>query len=52
VARLHAPIGLPGLEGKAPSVIAVSLAADLLLRLGANENAAVQPRRGETWGGS
>ena len=52
VARLHAPIGLPGLEGKEPSVIAVSLAADLLLRLRANEDEAVQPRLGETGGGS
>lgn len=52
VARLHAPIGLPGLEGKEPSVIAVSLAADLLLRLRAGEGEAVQPRLGETGGGS
>ncbi len=51
VARLHAPIGLPGLEGKEPSAIAVSLAADLLLRLRANEGAAVQPRMGEPGGG-
>ncbi|MHA1152068.1 MAG: xanthine dehydrogenase accessory protein XdhC [Alphaproteobacteria bacterium] len=54
IARLHAPIGLPGLEGKEPSVIAVSLAADLLLRLQANESAAArrtaQPRLGETGG--
>ncbi len=33
VCRLHAPIGLAGLEGKEPPIIAVSLAADLLLRL-------------------
>ncbi len=52
VARLQAPIGLPGLEGKEPSAIAVSLAADLLLRLQANEGAAAQSRRGETGGGS
>ncbi len=52
VARLHAPIGLPGLEGKEPSVIAVSLAADLLLRLQANEGAAARPRMGEPRGGS
>ncbi len=56
VARLHAPIGLPGLAGKEPSVIAVSLAADLLLRLRANEGAAAQgtaqPRMGESGGGS
>ncbi len=52
VARLHAPIGLPGLEGKEPSVIAVSLAADLLLRLRAGEGEAAQPRLGETGGGT
>ncbi len=58
--RLHAPIGLPGLEGKEPAVIAVSLAADLLLRLQANNKEAVQrpyqgavlPQLGETGGGS
>lgn len=33
VSRLHAPIGLPGLDGKEPAMIAVSVAADLLLRL-------------------
>ena len=33
VRRLHAPIGLAGLGGKEPPIIAVSLAADLLLRL-------------------
>lgn len=32
IRRLHAPIGLPGLPGKAPAVIAASLAADLLQR--------------------
>lgn len=31
--RMNSPIGLPGLEGKEPAVIAISLAADLLLRL-------------------
>jgi xanthine dehydrogenase accessory factor len=51
VARLNAPIGLPGLGGKEPSAIAVSLAADLLLRLRANEGAAAQPRLGEPGGG-
>ncbi len=51
IARLHAPIGLPGLAGKEPSVIAVSLAADLLLRLQAGESAAAQPRLGEIGGG-
>jgi xanthine dehydrogenase accessory factor len=33
IGRLTCPIGLPGLDGKAPAVIAVSVAADLLLRL-------------------
>jgi xanthine dehydrogenase accessory factor len=32
VAEMHCPIGLPGLAGKAPAVIAVSAVADLLLR--------------------
>jgi xanthine dehydrogenase accessory factor len=32
VAQIHCPIGLPGLMGKAPAVIAASVAADLLLR--------------------
>lgn len=30
IARLHCPIGLPGIEGKAPEVIAVSVVAQLL----------------------
>lgn len=33
VLDLHAPIGLPGLDGKEPAAIAVSVAADFLLRL-------------------
>jgi xanthine dehydrogenase accessory factor len=32
VSRIHCPIGLPGLYGKTPPVIAASVAADLLLR--------------------
>ncbi len=32
LARLHCPIGLSGLDGKAPMQIAVSVAADLMLR--------------------
>jgi xanthine dehydrogenase accessory factor len=32
VAQLHCPVGLPGLEGKEPEVIAASIAADLLMR--------------------
>ena len=34
LARLHCPIGIDGLAGKAPNVIASSVAADLLLRCG------------------
>jgi len=33
LARLVCPIGLPGLAGKAPEIIAASVAADLLIRL-------------------
>ncbi len=33
VARLSCPIGLTAIEGKAPEIIAVSVAADLLIRL-------------------
>jgi xanthine dehydrogenase accessory factor len=33
IARMMAPIGLEGLEGKEPAVIAVSLAADFMFRL-------------------
>lgn len=36
VARVVTPIGLPGLVGKEPAVIAVSVAADLLVRLAAD----------------
>lgn len=32
LAALHCPIGLPGLQGKKPAVIALSVAADLLQR--------------------
>ncbi len=46
IARLHAPIGISGLEGKEPPVIAVSLAADLLLRLQAVEAETALPRTG------
>lgn len=42
LARLHAPIGLPGIEGKEPMTIAVSLAADLLLRLEATKSTVVE----------
>lgn len=33
IERLHSPIGVSGLEGKEPAIIAVSLTADLLVRL-------------------
>lgn len=33
IARMNAPIGIKGLDGKEPAIIALSLAADLLLRL-------------------
>ncbi|MGL4810701.1 MAG: XdhC family protein, partial [Beijerinckiaceae bacterium] len=32
LARLICPVGLPGLPGKEPAVIAASIAADLLMR--------------------
>ena len=32
IARLHCPIGVPGISGKEPSLIAASVAADLLIR--------------------
>lgn len=34
IARLTCPIGLPGIRGKQPGVIAASVAADLLFRIG------------------
>jgi len=40
LAGLHAPIGLSGITGKEPASIAVSLAADLLIRLEAQRRAA------------
>lgn len=39
VARVVTPVGLPGLVGKDPAVIAVGVAADLLLRCGARTTA-------------
>lgn len=33
LAEMHCPIGLPGIAGKAPAVIAASVVADLLMRL-------------------
>lgn len=36
IARLHAPIGLPGVEAKSPATIAASLAGDLLMRRAAD----------------
>jgi xanthine dehydrogenase accessory factor len=35
IARMHCPIGLQGLSGKAPAVIALSVAADLVMRANA-----------------
>jgi xanthine dehydrogenase accessory factor len=46
VARVVTPIGLPGLAGKDPAVIAVSVAADLLIRFGADARS-VDPRHAE-----
>ena len=31
LARVHCPVGLPGINGKAPEVIAVAVAAQLLM---------------------
>jgi xanthine dehydrogenase accessory factor len=44
--RVVTPIGLPGLPGKDPATIAVSVAADLLLRMAARETTA--PGAGRT----
>lgn len=33
IARIHCPIGVPGIEGKQPEIIAASVAADLLMKL-------------------
>jgi xanthine dehydrogenase accessory factor len=35
LARLHCPIGLAGIAGKDPAIIAASVAADLLVRVSA-----------------
>jgi xanthine dehydrogenase accessory factor len=45
--RLHCPIGLPDLPGKAPAVIAVSVAADLVRRLARREASLAHARSGE-----
>jgi xanthine dehydrogenase accessory factor len=42
LARLACPIGIPELKDKAPEIIAVSVAADLLLRLQASRAAALR----------
>ena len=47
VRRLHAPIGLAGLDGKEPPIIAVSLAADLLLRLQEKQTKVSTPEEGK-----
>jgi len=46
VARLHGPIGLPELGGKAPATIAASVAADLLMRRQALAPKPLQKRGG------
>jgi xanthine dehydrogenase accessory factor len=46
IARITTPIGLPGITGKEPATIALSVAADLLRRLGeaaAEQRAAARP---------
>jgi xanthine dehydrogenase accessory factor len=40
--RLHCPIGIPTLKSKTPEIIAVSVAADLLLRLEGGERATIR----------
>lgn len=45
LARVVTPIGLPGLPGKDPATIAVSVAADLLVRLAAKDLTAPGPTR-------
>jgi xanthine dehydrogenase accessory factor len=45
IARICTPIGLPGISGKEPATIALSVAADLLRRLGAQQPAATLPGR-------
>lgn len=49
-AHLHCPIGLPGITGKAPEVIAASVAADLLIRF--EQQAPGQTAAAATVGGS
>ena len=43
--RIACPIGIPGIPGKAPAVIAISVAADLLVRFGAPSAPAPPGRR-------
>ena len=49
IARLHCPIGLPEITGKAPEVIAASVAADLLMKL---EHSAASEEASSYIGGS
>lgn len=44
LAQLHCPIGVPGIAGKDPAVIAASVAADLLLRVSARQAGMVEER--------
>ena len=46
LARITTPIGIPGLEGKQPATIAVSVAADLLRRLEREAGTAARRSRG------
>ena len=43
--ELHCPIGLPGVPGKDPAIIAAAVAADLLLRCGGEDAARTARRR-------
>lgn len=52
IARITCPIGLPGLEGKRPAEIALSVATDLLLRHQSARAETSPVRRGEIGGSS
>ncbi len=47
IARIHCPIGLPGIHDKRPAAIAASVAADLLIRSGTTVDAAGRQRKEE-----
>ncbi len=48
ISRMVCPIGLPGLDGKEPAIIAASLAADLLQRLSIARNVSMDIESGST----